>query len=296
MEISFENLINEIKEIKDVIEVAKAETLDYCDKHGIYNEQLQRISKIDWHIQGLFYHFENMIDHYNSIVETAVNKIESANTQKNIDISILLTGNDKMPHLYFELYAFINLFRISLDYFHRTLYKQFDNPKNLPKSFSDFKSRTTDCPLLERMANDELILYFKDFRDCLNHYRTFSANRNYFLIQENISIDEIPELNNFEEVFPNIVKCMFRKNSEGKYVVNFYLPDCIFQKQGNNKNLVDSFSYNEKRNILSTTMHAIRHLVFNYLELLVYLKSNEVRYHYNKNRFENSVSYIEFMG
>ncbi|MBO5040209.1 MAG: hypothetical protein J6D09_03835 [Clostridia bacterium] len=293
MEVSFANLTDEIKEIKRAIEIAKADTLEFCNKCGIYNEQLQRISKIDWHIQGLFYHFGNMIEHYGAIVDTAGNKVESANNQENIDISILMTGNDKLPHLYFELYAFINLFRISLDYFHRTLYKQFDNPKNLPKSFSAFKSQTTDCPLLERMANDNLILYFKDFRDCLNHYRTFSANRIYFLIQENIPIDEMPDLSSFEEAFPDIVKPMFRKNAEGKYVVNFYLPDYIFQ-QGETKKLVVKFTYNEKRNILATTMHAIRHLVFNYLELLTCLKSNEVKYHYNKNGFEKAVDYIDF--
>lgn len=295
MEISIVSYLDEFKDMKIAIEKATSETLHSYSDPTIRQEQAKRISKLDWFIQGQIFHLENMVNDYIEIISPAAIKVKSIYLNRKEDPTAFITSSDYLPKLYYELYAFVNLFRISLDYFHKTMYRQFNNPKNLPKSFSAFKSKTTNCPILERMANDDYIMYFKDFRDCLNHYKTFSANRTYILLNETIEPNDIDSFDDFKDFIPNIVMPYFRKNEDEQYIINFYLPDLIFSDRESNK-YVTSFSYNNKNNILSTTMHAFRHLVFNYLDLLVILRSDEKRFDYNKKGFETAVSYVDFIG
>ncbi|MBQ3558039.1 MAG: hypothetical protein IJA07_00815 [Agathobacter sp.] len=287
------NILDYEKELQDmeitIYDLKQSVIADIKDTEN-KKELCERIGRCEWYIQGQIYHLRNMIGIYKEIVGTAINKMNAVMIQEGPP-SFFFTANNLLPNLYYELYAFINLFRISLDYFHKTLEFKFEKGKELPKSFSAFTSRTTDCPILERLANDYVIMYFKDFRDCLNHYRTFSANSMFMLVQEDIQ--NISGLDPLLNVEPFILKPSFRIEEDSKIIINFYLPDVIFE--GNKNKLVKNFTYEQKKNILAETMSVLRHVVFNFLETLTYI-NKDVVFHYDKNKFEEPVEYIEFMG
>ena len=292
MVVKASDYLDEIKRMQQAIRSEQYRILAGIDEPEKKRQMQERIYKLDWHVQGQMYHIRNMIHLYGQIVGEAAGKVLSLIETTKQPVDAMLTGNVLLPDLYYEFYAFVNLYRISLDYFHRTLAFKFENPSNLPKSFSKLVSRTTDCPVMERMANDAVIAYFKDFRDCLNHYRTFSTNHIFLLLEESVDENETDAFDTLTQIEPFILRPSLL-DGNSNVIVNFFLPDKIFEDGTDNK-LVNQFEYTQKKNMIATVMHALRSVVGNYLHLLSELSSDNV-FHYNKHKFEQAVEYTPFI-
>jgi hypothetical protein len=213
-----------------------------------------------WHLKGLMFHAQRILSSYKAVHEHVYTRILSSpdTTQRP---NVLIMYVPEMQEMMYEVYAFINLAKITLDHLQKILKPLFLEKTQLPKSISDFTPGVTTCPTYERIANTEEIRYLIDLRNCLAHYRTFAVSNNSLFVMEGVDINQLSVV---DEWTKPMAKGVFRIAGENKIVVNVFLPDTIFN-DGPNKTL-SQFTYNKRINLLAETMRFLRHILFNYLE------------------------------
>ncbi|WP_428661768.1 hypothetical protein [Runella sp.] len=256
------------------------------------SQEYQKISKEHylkgeyaiWHLNGLMYHADSMITQYSAIAEELLTRLN-----KLTFVHVFIMHTPQMQNLMYEFYAFISLARISLDNLKHIIYPLFKNPTNqMPKSVTDLGSGNTDCPIYERIANTEELQYLIDLRNCLVHYRTFAINNHSVIKYE--GVDNF-EKDSIEELTKPMAKGSFRITENNDVVFNIFLPDIIYNRENNNKKLVD-FTYNNRMNILAETIRFIRHIVFNYMEAMaINIVSQEERFTFDKKGGISPVNY-----
>ena len=294
--VNFEDILHEI----DTMKTALAEMKDICLQQ-ITDEKrnfslYKRISCFEWYIEGLYYHLNNMIYFYRSMTDEVGNALWPSFQEGKINTEILFMGDEYLSKLHYELYSFINLYRIALDHFPKMLCYQFTN-KHLPQSISDFKSKTTNCPILERITNNDVVAYFKSFRDYVVHYRPFIAGSHYYVCSDN-AMSKIKEMPNYNDIKEHFIISNFRLASVNKpsdtLVVNFYIPDIFYYKEGTNINPIKAFTYEKKRGLLEYASKAVRFLWLSYIETLGYIKNDDTQFTYRKEKYDTPVSYTDF--
>jgi len=142
-------------------------------------------------------------------------------------------------------------------------------------------------------SQDEYINYFKDFRNCINHYRSFAVGTNAIAINENVSIEDREPLMQTKEVWQLMLPAEFRFINEKDLVFNVYLPDKIFELDNSDK-LLKEFLYTQKKNLLAYSMRAIRQAAFSYIEAIALIGSNKM-FTYKKSLFDNAAEYIDII-
>ena len=155
--------------------------------------------------------------------------------------------------LMFEFYALVNLSRISLDNLRNVLAPTFTTKfGQLPKSISDYSKGTTDCPLYEWLAEQPIVAYLSDLRNCLVHYRSFATSDNALVTQQG-SPETVPISSDMPELF----KAEFRVVGKRTISVNVLLPDAIFEFKNGTKGLAP-FKYDLRINLLSQSREFLR--------------------------------------
>ena len=293
MVISHSSTDEELIDILSTVSAVSDEKIKSLNEGEFRADIISRIKRAQWTIEGVIYHFRNMSKHYSELYNDVVQRAFSMKEQSGKYPDVIIFYERLVPNLYHELYAFVNLLRILFDMYPKLIHYQFQNRRNLPKSISSFKRRTTDCGLLERLATDEYINYFKDFRDCINHYRSFAVGTIAIAFSECLSDAEREPCSKLEDVWCLMLLAEFRIENDKDLVFNVYLPDKIFESEGNDK-LVKVFSYAEKKNILAYSMRAIRQVAFSYLEAISLIGSEKM-FIYKKDLLDVAVEYVDIV-
>lgn len=230
-----------------------------------------------WYIKGIIYHGRNLIKCYCDIVDGTIKRI---NTVGAVDALIMYTPSAQS--MMFEFYALINILRISLDALRKLLSPAFITPiSQLPKSITDFKSGTTNCPIYENLAKCQDISYLIEIRNCAVHFRGFTTLDNTVAIREDSDM-VISELDS--EWISSITKASYRIE-ENRLIFNIYLPDKIFTHEQNGNKKLAEFTYSNKLNIISKSMNFIRIVSDSYLEASTYANDKIMlqRFEFKKN-------------
>lgn len=156
----------------------------------------------------------------------------------------------------FEFYAALNLARITLDNLRVFLRPLFATDfGQIPKSITDILQNTTDCAIYDALAQSDHCSYLIDLRNCLVHHRTFATADQAIIIEDGHEA-ELNDLIRHHDRLDSFARAYFRRENE-RVVVNIYLPDVIFRRDGNNKKLA-TFTYDSKINLLNQTMNFAR--------------------------------------
>lgn len=216
-----------------------------------------------WHLKGLMFHAQRILSSYKAVHQHVCMRILSSRDTKQRP-NVLIMYVPEMQEMMYEVYAFINLAKITLDHLQKILKPLFLEKTQLPKSISDFTPGLTTCPTYERIANTEEIQYLIDLRNCLAHYRTFAVSNNSLFVMEGVDINQLSVV---DEWTKPMAKGVFRIAGENEIVVNIFLPDSIFD-WGTSKSL-SRFTYDKKINLLAEIIRFLRHILFNYIEAFV---------------------------
>lgn len=251
-----------------------------------------RSYRSEWHIRGLVYHCQNIIKHYNDIGEGLITRVNAISDTKP---DVLIMSTLSCQYLMYDFYALINLAKITLDNFVKLINPLFIT-KNIPKSISDIKSGTTNCPMYERHSNDNLTKYLIDLRNCLIHYKSFATRDNVYVIREGVdTIEEAVDSEEIRNFVGSMLRAVYRITEKGEVVFNVYIPDKIFEIKEDGTKRIAEFSYDMKRNIVGYSMKFIRIIMFSMLEIITYYKDKTKRFIYNKHGVEEKVKYIDFI-
>lgn len=272
----------ELKSLKEVF----YKTADNYSK--LEEDHRSKVMYAQWHIEGLIYHFEKINENYSIIVASLKTRLETVG-----EADIFVMNTPEIKHLMYEFYAFVNLSKITLDNIRHFLYPLFTNEiRQLPKSISDFKSCTTNCPIFERIGRTEEIQYLIDLRNCLVHYRSFATSHISLIQKEGVEIDD-----DTKEIFDKLAKSMakgiYRITESNDIVFNILIPDKIYDRSDGKR--LANFTFDNKINILGESMRFLRHIVFNYLDSFTTVQKNYGKkiYTYKKSKFENPVKYLK---
>lgn len=214
------------------------------------------VHQADWHLRGVLYHIRNILTSY---AEFANGVASRANIEPPPKVIIMYAPS--FQTMMFEFYALVNLSHITLDnlrLFLRPVFKT--NFGQLPKSINRFFKGKTDCPVYLDLANDNVIQYLSDLRDCIVHFRTFATSDNAVVVGDHVNQDEQEKLLTENKWFDPMAKAHFRRVGDG-VSVNVYLPDRIFDYSGLTEKMV-KFTYVERYNLLSVSM--------NFMQLICY--------------------------
>ena len=196
----------------------------------------------EWHIRGLNYHYKRVFEYYRGFAA-------EVSSRASTGAGLILMYSPDFQIMLFEVYALVNLARITLDNLRDYLSPVFSTPyEQLPKSVNDFMKGTTDCPVYEWINNQDVFEYLIDFRNCLVHYRSFATSDNALAIEEGADVSDL--IGEKEYVFAPMARAFFRKVGENGFSVNVYLPDTIFERTDGSKRLA-KFTYEERWNLLS---------------------------------------------
>lgn len=248
-----------------------------------------RSYRAEWNMRGLIYHCRNISEKYTEFCEEVIMRVMADEKTKP---AILIMNSNAIQHLMYEFYALVNLTKISFDNLSKLVYPLFTN-KHIPKSISDFKSGTTNCPMYERLANDPITEYLIDLRNCLVHYQTFATNDNAYVIEEGIDDEAVLQI--AKNWVSPMAKAMFRYTDENKVVVNIFIPDIIFERSENGDKKLADFTYLNKYNLLGYSMRFARAVMFSTIEAFTYLRVPKKRFTYKKQGFDGKVEYIGFI-
>ncbi len=201
-----------------------------------------RIYQAEWHVRGVAYHCRNVFRNY-KLFASEVGKRAAATSEPP---STIIMHAPVAQELLFEFYALVNLARISLDNLRNLLQPTFTTQLGqMPKSVSDYSKGTTDCPVYEWLADQPVVSYLSDLRNCLVHYRSFATSDNALVIQEGAP-DSLKDYEDMAELF----KAEFRVVAKRTISVNVLLPDTIFEF-GNEAKKLAHFTYDLRVNMLS---------------------------------------------
>jgi hypothetical protein len=206
------------------------------------------VCQAEWHVRGLTHHCRNLVGYYEEIAKGVSERAGSG-------ANVIVMYAPSVQKMWFEFYALVNLARIALDNLRNLLSPLFISKLNqLPKSISDYIKDTTDCPVYQRLAEDKVLDYLSDIRNCIVHYRTFATNDNTLVVEEGLEQSEVIEN---QEWFKPMARACFRRVGESGVSVNFYLPDVVFVRGPGDKRLAH-FTYDEKYNVLSQSIEFVR--------------------------------------
>lgn len=196
----------------------------------------------DWYGRGAIYHLKNTLEHYSTFVrEVAVRATTGAN--------VLIMYAPSFQEMMFEFYALVNLCRITMNGLRMYLRPLFTvNADRLPKSIKEIFKGTTDCPIYLYLAEQSILEYLIDLRDCIVHYRSFGTSDNAIVTEEGY---ELPGDLSEDSWLTSMAKAYFRRIGEDAVSVNVYLPDKIFDAGALPNRRLVNFTYTERWNLLS---------------------------------------------
>ncbi|RLI78760.1 hypothetical protein DRP07_10770, partial [Archaeoglobales archaeon] len=233
-----------------------------------------KVHQAEWHVRGLTYHCRNLIRHYNVIAQ-------DVSKRASVGADVVIMYEPAVQKLMFEFYALVNLARISLDNL-RNLSPVFVTPYNqLPKSITNYKPGSTNCPIYERLAKEPILAYLVDIRNCIVHYRTFATSDNAIATAE--GVEELPVLDEID--FTEGVAKFYFRYTGGKFVLNIYLPDVIFVRKPSGEKKLAEFTYKKRYNLLSQSMQFVRLVVYSTIEALeLLINPGSPTFFYNRVR------------
>jgi hypothetical protein len=206
------------------------------------------IQQADWHLRGLLYHLRRI----RALYEPAIQNVADMAAGDSAG-NILVTTAPEMPQLVFELYAFMNLARVTLDQLIRfagpalTLHSQ-----QRPNSITDVLKWETTFPVFVDLTTKHrpLLQYLVDIRDCIVHDRTFASSEGVTAVEEGFPEDRMPDMPPMWS--RGVVRTYFRRLGGKKVSVNILLPDAIYNynESGVRTSMIRNFSYGSV-NVLS---------------------------------------------
>lgn len=235
----------------------------------------------DWHLRGLNYHLVHIRDLYLVIGQEVGGRVQAV---PQADLFVM--HSPEMQNLMFEFHAFISLARITLDHLQRFATPSLTaDSDNLPNSITDAIKGHTDFPLYLDFAKrqQELLRYLLDIRDCLVHHRSFATSDNSVVTKEGFSDQQALKV--IEQWLPRpVVRTFFRRQSDGKIVVNVSLPDGIYaySQDGNRGVMLREFTYNNV-NLLTQSREFTRMCTMAVVEALSPLAQGK-KYRWKKPR------------
>ena len=216
-----------------------------------YPERHRLAMSADWHIRGLIYHYNNICSNYTLVAQDVVEFLNITESD------VVIRKSDAYSNLLFEVYATINLAKISLDNLRNVLEPVFvTNKNNMPKSVRGLVGGQTDCPVYEELAENELLPYLMDLRNCLVHYRTFAVSENIFAQEKGINMET--DFSSMEWFTSSLAKIYFEKIDKRNIAVNIYLPDEIFVENRKGGKSLAVFDYQQGNNILAMTRNIVQ--------------------------------------
>ena len=233
-----------------------------------------RAHQAEWHVRGVAYHCRNVVEKYKLFVNETGKR---AGIDGGPPVTIIMYAPVAQV-LMFEFYALVNLSRIALDNLRNLLAPTFKTPLNqLPKSISDYSSGTTDCPVYRSLANQPVLSYLSDLRNCVVHYRSFATSDNAVVATEGFE-----GAAQMYSDLPSLFKAEFRLTGRNAIAVNVFLPDTIFEWVGTTKKLA-TFTYNERINLLSQSREFLRLIAYSTKDALsLLLTTPEPKYTFKK--------------
>lgn len=198
----------------------------------------------EWHLRGLIYHLRCCMEHYSTFVG-------EVSARASTGASAIVMFAPSYQQMLFELYALVNLAKISLDNLRVYLRPLFvPSSPQLPKSIRDVLAGASDCPVYQGLTSQPLLAYLMDLRNCLVHYRSFATSDNAIVEEE--SVDGLLEEADRNPFLIAMARAEFRRVGRNGISVNVLLPDRIFEEKtkGGGDRLAQ-FTYDERWNLIS---------------------------------------------
>ncbi|MFC1794876.1 hypothetical protein ACFL3Q_14975 [Planctomycetota bacterium] len=219
------------------------------EKHA---EHALVVHQADWHLRGVLHHTRNVLATYTEFADEIASR---ASIDPLPDVIIMYAPS--FQTMMFEFYALVNLSRITLDNIRLFLRPVFKTDfGQLPKSVNKFLQGKTDCPAYLDLADNPVLQYLSDLRNCIVHFRTFATSDNAVVVGDHVGQDEQEKLLSGNEWFDPMAKAHFRWVGDD-VSVNVLLPDRIFDHSGSTEKMV-KFTYVERYNLLSQSMNFMR--------------------------------------
>jgi hypothetical protein len=257
---TLDDLAHELEELEAASTAVVTELVSNRKEHSVLAHQAH------WHIRGMIYHCLNLLKNYTSFGEE-FSKRASTGTND------IIMHSRECQALMFDFYALVSLARISLDNLRTYLAPLFVTPySQLPKSVRDFNKDKTDCPIYWKLAEEPLLDYLIDIRDCLVHYRSFASNDITLATDDHTSFPQA--LNEAPPSLQPMLRAFFRRISEDGLSINIYLPDRIFETDGGNKKMAQ-FTYHQRINLLSQSVIFTKFVSLVILASLIYLRDTD---------------------
>lgn len=245
MATSIQQFVGELEKSRDSLQTAARSVAEQFPDRSLFAHQAE------WHGKGVIHHTHSVIEKYADFANGVVMRA-SIEPKPNA----LFMPASLYQEMMFEFYAALNLARITLDNLRVFLRPLFATDfGQIPKSITDILQNTTDCPIYDALAQSDDCSYLIDLRNCLVHHRTF-ATADQAIVIEDRHESELDDLTRNFDWLDSFARAYFRRENE-KVVVNIYLPDVIFRRDGNDKKLA-TFTYDRKINLLSQAMNFAR--------------------------------------
>ncbi|TWU54375.1 hypothetical protein Poly51_30920 [Rubripirellula tenax] len=245
MATSIQQFIDELEKSRDSLQTAGRLVAEQFPDRRLFAHQAE------WHGKGVIHHTHSVIEKYADFAHGVVMRASIEPKPNAIFMPASL-----YQEMMFEFYAGLNLARITLDNLRVFLRPLFATDfGQIPKSITDILQNKTDCPIYDTLLQSDDCSYLIDLRNCLVHHRTFATADQAIVIEDGHE-SEVNDLTRNFDWLDSFARAYFRRENE-KIVVNIYLPDMIFRRDGNDKKLA-TFTYDRKINLLSQTMHFAR--------------------------------------
>jgi len=237
---------------QEIVELEQAVEVEVQRVIKLRPEQALIVHQSEWHLLGIAYHTRNVLTNYVAMARSVAGGALNAQTP-----DIIITPSPEFRVMMFEFYALVSLARITLDnlrLFLRPLFKT--NYGQLPKSVRQFLEGTTDCPVYQALAQQPVVEYLCDLRDCLVHFRTFATNTNLVAIGAHVDPQDVHELLVTNRWFEPMARAYFGRSGRS-IEVNVLLPDIIFKRAEGQKK-VALFTYDERINLVAQSLEFLR--------------------------------------
>lgn len=204
----------------------------------------------EWHIRGLTYHLRRCLQHHLQFVR-------EVSARASTGASIIVMYAPVFQEMMFEFYALVNLCKISLDNIRIYVRPLFvTSSHQLPKSITSVLEGSSNCPVYQSLAEQPLLEYLTDLRNCLVHYRSFATRDNAIVREEGAGnfLDE-----GADDTFLKAMALVdFRRVEPNGISVNVCLPDRIFERKSTAGKSLAEFSYAERLNMISMARNFVQ--------------------------------------